>query len=84
MAMSILYLHRNFSKDAHHGKVFQISNLGSTFIRWKPRGSLRNPRNRKRGGQGLPIGPAASFVIPGDSKAAPGSPAYEYGSQLMI
>ena len=27
-------------------------------------------------------GPAASFVVPGDPKAAPGSPAYEYGSQV--
>ena len=27
-------------------------------------------------------GPAASFVVPGDPKAAPGSPAYEYGSQI--
>ena len=25
---------------------------------------------------------AASFVFPGDPKAAPGSPAYEYGSQV--
>ena len=28
-------------------------------------------------------GPAASFVVPGDPKAAPGSPAYEYGSQVV-
>ena len=27
-------------------------------------------------------GPAASFVVPEDPKAAPGSPAYEYGSQV--
>ena len=27
-------------------------------------------------------GSAASFVVPGDPKAAPGSPAYEYGSQV--
>ena len=27
-------------------------------------------------------GPAASFVVPGDPKAAPGSSAYEYGSQV--
>ena len=27
-------------------------------------------------------GPAASFVVPGDPKAAPGSPAYEYGPQV--
>ena len=91
--MSILYPHKDFSKDANHGKVFQISNLGPIFICWRPRGSLRISRNHKRGGQGR--GPralaracpwaqalAASFVVPGDPKAAPGSPAYEYGSQF--
>ena len=57
MAMSILYLHKDFSKDAHHGKVFQISNLGPIFIRWRPRGSLRISRNHKRGGRARVPGP---------------------------
>ena len=84
MAMSILYLHKDFSKDAHHGKVFEISNLGPMFICWRPRGSLRISRNHKRGGRAGVPGPwpgpapwaqalAASFVVPGDPKAAPGS-----------
>ena len=51
MAMCILYLPRDFNQDAHHGKVFQISNLGPIFIRWRPRGSLRIPRNLR-----LPLG----------------------------
>ena len=73
-------------------KVFPISNLGPIFICWRPRGSLRIPRNHKRGGQGpgaralawsCPWAQAlaASLVVPGDPEAAPGSPAYEYGSQ---
>ena len=57
MAMSILYLHKDFSKDAHHGEVFQISNLGPIFIRWRPRGSLRISRNHKRGGRAGVPGP---------------------------
>ena len=52
--MSILYLHTDFSKGAHHhGKSFQISNLGCILACWRPRGSLRIPRNHKRGGQRL-------------------------------
>ena len=51
MAMSILYLHKDFSKDAHHGKVFKLTTW--VFVCWRPRGSLRIPRNHKRGGQGL-------------------------------
>ena len=83
----------NPAHQIHHGKVFQILNFGPIFICWRPRGSLRIPRNHKRGGQGLGPwagpgqGPAASFVVPGDPKAAPGSPAYEYqnmGPKLLI
>ena len=55
--MSILYLHMDFSKDAHHGKVSQISNLGAIFIGWRPRGSLRISRNHKRGGRAGVPGP---------------------------
>ena len=69
MAMSILYLHKDFSKDAHHGKVFEIGNLGPIFICWRPRGSLRIPRNHKRGGQGL--GPWAG---PGQGPGTPARP----------
>ena len=69
MAMSILYLHKHFSKDAHHGKVFEIDNLGPIFICWRPRGSLRIPRNHKRGGQGL--GPWAG---PGQGPGTPARP----------
>ena len=69
MAMSILYLHRDFSQDAYHGKVFLISNLGPIFICWRPRGSLRIPRNHKRGGQGL--GPGAG---PGQGPGTPARP----------
>ena len=44
----------NPAPEIHLGKVFQISNLGPIFIRWRPRGSLRTPRNHNRGGrQGL-------------------------------
>ena len=56
-AMSILYLHQDFSKDAHHGKVFEIDNLGPIFICWRPRGSLRISRNHKRGGRAGVPGP---------------------------
>ena len=69
MAMSILYLHRDFSQDAHHGKVSQTGNLGPRFICWRPRGSLRIPRNHKRGGQGL--GPGAG---PGQGPGTPARP----------
>ena len=53
MAMSIVYLHRNFSKDTHHDFFLQICSLGPMVIHWRPRSSLRIPRNHKRGGQGL-------------------------------
>ena len=49
MAMSILYLHKDLSKDAHHGKVFEIDNLGPIFICFRPRGSLRISGSHKRG-----------------------------------
>jgi hypothetical protein len=93
MAMSTLYLHSDFCKDAHHSKVFTSSNLGPTSIRWRSMASLRISRNYKRGGQGP--GPqalartcpwaqalAASSAVPGDPKAAHGSPAYAYGTQV--
>ena len=28
MAISILYLHRDFSKEVHHGKVFSMNDMG--------------------------------------------------------
>ena len=28
MAVSILYLHKDFSKEEHHGKVFQFQDMG--------------------------------------------------------
>ena len=68
--MSALFLHRRFKQDIHLGFFFeQSSHLGPIFIRWRPTGSLRIPRNHKRGGQG-PVtrpgdsGPATSFLFP--------------------
>ena len=49
--MSILFPHKDFSMDADHGKVFKTGNLGPIFIRWRPRGRLRNSRRHKRGGR---------------------------------
>ena len=59
MAMSILNLHTDSSNDAHHGKVFEIDNLGPIFMCWRPRGSLRISRNHKRGGRAEVPGPWA-------------------------
>ena len=51
IAVSILYLHKDFSKNSHNGKVFQIRNLGPIFIRstqGQPQGPLE-PRKRRPG-----------------------------------
>ena len=54
-----------------------------------PGTALGSPGTAKEAARGPVPGPgscpwalAASFVVPGDPKAAPGSPAYEYGSQV--
>ena len=47
-------------------------------------GQSQDPQEpqKKRPGAWVPaLALAASFVVPGDSETAPGSPAYEYGSQ---
>ena len=45
----------------------------------------RRPGLGPGAGLGQGSGPlATSFLVPGDPKAAPGSPAYEYGSQVAI
>ena len=78
--MSISYLHNDFNKDALHGKVCQISNLGPTFIRW-PGAALGSPGTTEEAarpgspgpGLGLPWAQAlaTSFVVPGAPKSAP-------------
>ena len=91
MAMSVLFPLVIFSRESSTERFFKISNLGLTIKYVRPSGSLRIPRNRKRGGQGpgprgrQGPGPrpwAASFVVPGNPEAVTGSPVFVYGSQV--
>ena len=86
MAMSILYPHKDFSKDAHHSKVFRLATWDPYSYAGDPWPALGSPGTTKEAAGSL--GPralaracpwaqalAASVVVPGDPKAAPWSSA---------
>ena len=84
-AMSNVYLHRDFCKDAHDSKVFKLATWDPSSYAGDPWAAVGFPgATKKAAGPGSPgpgPGPAhawaqalaASFVVPGDPKAAPGS-----------
>ena len=90
MAMSTFYLHRDFSKDAHHSKVFKLATWDPCSYAGDPWAALEFPGTTKEAAGPRALAracpwaqaPAASFAVPGDPEAAHGSPAYGYGTQV--
>ena len=71
--------------------VFKIGYLGPILKYWRSSGSLRIPRNHKRGSLGprswalalsCPWGPDPRLVFSGGPEATTGSPVLEDGSQV--
>ena len=73
--MSPLYLHRDFSKDSHHSKVFKLAPWDSYSYAGDANGSLRISRTTKEAagpgspgpGLGLPMGPGPGRLFCGSS-----------------
>ena len=83
----------NPASQVHHGKVVQLATWDTYSYAGEPGAASGSPGTTKETiagpespGPGLACpwaqALAASFVVPGDPKAAPGSPVYEHGSQV--